>query len=98
MIVLVLGVGNVMAIGFEKAYLLQNSLNISQSEIIPTYTYKVGLLSADFSQGGLSYVIEQYYLSTDDQTYIATFSFSDTVDDDTRMEIAESVLATWTWV
>ncbi|WP_223214949.1 MULTISPECIES: ABC transporter permease [Microbacterium] len=50
MIVLVLGVGNVMAIGFEKAYLLQNSLNISQSEIIPTYTYKVGLLNADFSQ------------------------------------------------
>jgi putative aldouronate transport system permease protein len=50
MIVLVLGVGNVMAIGFEKAYLLQNSLNLSQSEIIATYTYKVGLLSADFSQ------------------------------------------------
>jgi putative aldouronate transport system permease protein len=50
MIVLVLGVGNVMAIGFEKAYLFQNSLNVSQSEIIPTYTYKVGLLSADFSQ------------------------------------------------
>lgn len=50
MIILVLGVGNVMAIGFEKAYLLQNSLNISQSEIIATYTYKVGLLSADFSQ------------------------------------------------
>ncbi|MDQ0577240.1 ABC transporter permease [Agromyces albus] len=50
MIVLVLGVGNVMAIGFEKAYLFQNSLNVSQSEIIATYTYKVGLLSADFSQ------------------------------------------------
>src|SRR5690606_32175185 len=50
MIVLVLGVGNVMAIGFEKAYLFQNSLNISQSEIIATYTYKVGLLNADFGQ------------------------------------------------
>lgn len=50
MIVLVLGVGNIMAIGFEKAFLFQNSLNLSQSEIIPTYTYKVGLLSADFSQ------------------------------------------------
>lgn len=50
MIILVLGVGNVMAIGFEKAYLFQNTLNISQSEIIPTYTYKVGLLSAEFSQ------------------------------------------------
>jgi putative aldouronate transport system permease protein len=49
-IILVLGVGNVMAIGFEKAFLLQNSLNLSTSEIIPTYTYKVGLLNADFSQ------------------------------------------------
>jgi putative aldouronate transport system permease protein len=49
-IVLILGVGNVMAIGFEKAFLFQNSLNLSQSEIIATYTYKVGLLNADFSQ------------------------------------------------
>lgn len=48
--ILILGVGNVMAIGFEKAFLLQNSLNLSQSEIIPTYVYKVGLLNADFSQ------------------------------------------------
>lgn len=50
MTILILGVGNVMAIGFEKAFLFQNSLNLSQSEIIPTYTYKVGLLNADFSQ------------------------------------------------
>jgi len=49
-IILVLAVGNVMAIGFEKAFLLQNSLNISQSEIIATYVYKIGLLGADFSQ------------------------------------------------
>jgi putative aldouronate transport system permease protein len=50
-VVLILGVGNVMAIGFEKAYLLQNPLNLSQSEIIATYTYKIGILNADFSQG-----------------------------------------------
>jgi putative aldouronate transport system permease protein len=49
-VVLILGVGNVMAIGFEKAFLFQNTLNLSQSEIIATYTYKIGLLSADFSQ------------------------------------------------
>jgi len=49
-VVLVLAVGNVMAIGFEKAYLLQNPLNLSQSEIIATYTYKVGLLNLDVSQ------------------------------------------------
>ncbi|MEU8819767.1 ABC transporter permease subunit [Actinoplanes sp. NPDC048796] len=48
-IMLILGVGNMMAIGFEKAYLLQNSLNLAQSEIIPTYVYKTGLINADFS-------------------------------------------------
>jgi ABC-type polysaccharide transport system permease subunit len=48
-IILVLAVGNIMAIGFEKAFLLQNPLNQSQSEIIATYVYKTGLLNADFS-------------------------------------------------
>jgi len=49
MVMLILGVGNMMAIGFEKAYLLQNNLNLAQSEIIPTYVYKTGLINADFS-------------------------------------------------
>ncbi len=53
-------------------------------------------LSADFSQG-TSYTIEQYYVSNDDQTYVVTFSFSDTVDDDQRIGTAESILASWTW-
>jgi ABC-type polysaccharide transport system permease subunit len=48
-VILVLGVGNIMAIGFEKAFLLQNPLNLSHSEIIATYVYKTGLLNADFS-------------------------------------------------
>jgi ABC-type polysaccharide transport system permease subunit len=48
-IILVLAVGNIMAIGFEKAFLFQNPLNLSQSEIIATYVYKTGLLNADFS-------------------------------------------------
>jgi ABC-type polysaccharide transport system permease subunit len=48
-IILILAVGNIMAIGFEKAYLLQNPLNLSTSEIISTYVYKTGLLNADFS-------------------------------------------------
>ncbi|RDG39620.1 ABC transporter permease [Streptomyces corynorhini] len=49
-IILVLAVGNIMAIGFEKAFLLQNPLNLSSSEIIATYVYKTGLINADFSQ------------------------------------------------
>ncbi|MET3421404.1 putative aldouronate transport system permease protein [Actinoplanes tereljensis] len=48
-IMLILAAGNMMAIGFEKAYLLQNNLNLAQSEIIPTYVYKTGLINADFS-------------------------------------------------
>lgn len=48
-IILILGVGNIMALGFEKAFLLQNPLNLSASEIIATYVYKTGLLDADFS-------------------------------------------------
>lgn len=48
-VVLILNVGNVMAIGFEKVYLLQNPLNTVNSEIIATYVYKVGLLNANYS-------------------------------------------------
>lgn len=43
MMMFIMAVGNVMSIGFEKAYLMQNPLNISTSEIIATYVYKVGL-------------------------------------------------------
>lgn len=48
-IILILSVGNIMAVGFEKIYLLQNPLNLSTSEIIATYVYKIGLLNANFS-------------------------------------------------
>jgi putative aldouronate transport system permease protein len=49
MILLILNVGNMMRVGFEKIYLLQNPLNLNSSEIIPTFVYKIGLLGADFS-------------------------------------------------
>lgn len=45
-IMLILSMGNVMTVGFEKAFLMQNGLNISTSEIISTYVYKIGLNSA----------------------------------------------------
>ncbi|CAM3274531.1 MULTISPECIES: ABC transporter permease [Paenibacillus] len=48
-IILILSVGNIMALGFEKMYLLQNPLNLSTSEIISTYVYKIGLLNANYS-------------------------------------------------
>lgn len=48
-ILLILDMGNVMNVGFEKIYLMQNSLNLSSSEVISTYVYKVGLIQANFS-------------------------------------------------
>ena len=46
---LTLEVGKVMNLGFQKAYLMQNAQNISASEIISTYIYKVGLMDAQYS-------------------------------------------------
>ena len=42
-ILLVIRVGNLMSIGFDKVYLLQNGLNIPTSEVLSTYVYKIGL-------------------------------------------------------
>ena len=50
-ILLILQVGSLLGVGYEKAFLLQNSTNLSASEIISTYVYKVGLEQADFSFG-----------------------------------------------
>ena len=43
-IMLILSAGGIMSVGFEKVYLMQNSLNISRSEVISTYVYKVGMV------------------------------------------------------
>ncbi|WP_409348086.1 ABC transporter permease [Paenibacillus gyeongsangnamensis] len=48
-ILFILSMGSVMNVGFQKAYLLQNPLNIDASEIISTYVYKMGLESNQFS-------------------------------------------------
>jgi len=48
---LILNAGSIMNVGFEKVYLMQNSLNLRQSEVISTYVYKIGLAAGggDFS-------------------------------------------------
>jgi putative aldouronate transport system permease protein len=48
-ILLILSVGSLLGVGFEKVFLLQNPLNLGTSEVIATYVYKVGLLNANFS-------------------------------------------------
>lgn len=47
-VLLILNVGQIMSLGFEKAFLMQNSLNIGKSEIISTYVYKIGLINAQY--------------------------------------------------
>lgn len=44
----IMSVGNIMSVGFEKAYALQTDMNLASSEIISTYVYKMGLLSGDY--------------------------------------------------
>jgi len=48
-IMLILEFGKIMNVGFEKVYLLQNDMNITTSQILATYTYEIGLVSAQYS-------------------------------------------------
>jgi putative aldouronate transport system permease protein len=48
-ILLILNCGSIMSVGFEKAFLMQNPLNLEVSEIIATYTYKIGLVQFEYS-------------------------------------------------
>jgi putative aldouronate transport system permease protein len=49
-IVLILSAGSILSVGFEKAYLMQNTINQAASEVIATYVYKIGLTgTTDFS-------------------------------------------------
>ena len=48
-ILLIMRAGNVMNLGFEKVYLMQNPLNTSISEVISTYVYKIGMISNQYS-------------------------------------------------
>ena len=44
----ILQAGNIMSIGFEKAYALQTDMNLPASEILSTYVYRIGLLNGDY--------------------------------------------------
>lgn len=48
-VMFILRAGSIMSVGFEKVYLLQNNLNMTTSEIISTYVYKMGLVSNQYS-------------------------------------------------
>ena len=48
-LMLIMNMGNIMNLGYEKVYLMQNDMNISVSEVISTYVYKVGLKQSNYS-------------------------------------------------
>lgn len=50
-IMLIMRMGGILNVGYEKVYLMQNNLNITNSEVISTYVYKNGLANNNLSYG-----------------------------------------------
>lgn len=65
-LLLIMRIGNMMNLTFEKPYLMQNSLNTSVSEVLSTYTYKIGMIRGSYSQataiGLFSSVISLFFV------------------------------------
>lgn len=47
-LLLIMQVGQLLNVNFEKVYLLQNTLNLSVSEMLPTFVYKTGMESQKY--------------------------------------------------
>lgn len=47
-ILLILNMGTVLGVGFEKIYLMQNSLNMQASDVIATHVYRSGIIGAEY--------------------------------------------------
>lgn len=50
-ILLILNIGRMIEIGFEKVFLLTNPVTYETGDIISTYVYRVGLVQGNFSYG-----------------------------------------------
>lgn len=50
-ILLIMNMGSVLSVGFEKVWLMQNAMNLPASEVISTFTYRIGIQSYQFSYG-----------------------------------------------
>lgn len=48
-IMFIMSTGNILSVGFEKIFLLQNNLNLETSRVLSTYVYEIGLLGGQFS-------------------------------------------------
>ncbi len=48
-VIFILNTGAILSVGFEKIYLMQNNTNLSVSEVISTYVYRMGLVNQNHS-------------------------------------------------
>ena len=48
-VLLILSSASILNVGYEKIFLMQNPLNMANSDVISTYVYRTGLLSAQYS-------------------------------------------------
>lgn len=48
-LLVIMNIGHIMSVGFEKVFLMQNDLNKSTSELISTYVYQIGLVQSNYS-------------------------------------------------
>ncbi len=74
---LVLALGGLFSVGFEKIYLMQTTINSVRSEVISTYVYKMGVLNQDYGFGtavGLFNSIICFLLLVISNTVVRRFS------------------------
>lgn len=48
-VMLILQIGSLLSVGYEKILLLQNNLNMETSDVISTYVYRLGIVDAQYS-------------------------------------------------
>ena len=48
-IMLIMQMGSIATVSYEKVFLMQNDLNLAVSEVISTYVYKRGLVNNNYS-------------------------------------------------
>ena len=54
-------------------------------------------VTATGSVNDADYRVEQFYPTTDGQTYVVSFSFSTSVSAADRAAVADTVLSSWAW-
>ncbi|WP_082423181.1 ABC transporter permease [Paenibacillus dakarensis] len=48
-VLLILNMGSLLGVGFEKVFLMQNSLNMPASDVISTHVYRKGIIDGQYS-------------------------------------------------